>query len=143
MTNRITPRDVQKKRGNPGKYMIIDVRNGEELEGQESDGGNNKIFGAINIPLARLLRDSRNGDLDKLKQVPLFLYSTVGNRADIATDDLNKLGFNALSIQGGFIAWKQEVEGRQNVINIGKFKEVYEKILNKIKIIERKTLHQD
>ena len=65
----------------------------------------------------------------------------MGNRADIATDELNKLGFNAFSIEGGFIAWKQEVEGRQNVVSIGKFKEVYEKILNKIKIIERKTLY--
>lgn len=128
MTNKISPRDLQKKRGEPGKYMIIDVRDGEELEGQEFDGGDSKIFGAVNIPLTQLIKDSRNGDLDRLRQVPLYLYSTVGNRADIATDDLNTQGFNAFSIEGGFIAWKQEIQGRQNIVKFGKFKEVIDKI---------------
>jgi rhodanese-related sulfurtransferase len=128
MTNKIDAKDLQKKRGEPGKYIIIDVRDGEELEGQEFDGGDSKIFGAVNIPLTRLIRHSKNGDLDKLRQVPIYLYSTVGNRADIAADELNKQGFNAFTIKGGFIAWKQEVQGRQNVVKLGKFKEVIDKI---------------
>ena len=127
MTNKISPIELQKKRGEPGKYIIIDVRDGDELKDRESDGGDSKIFGAVNIPLTRLVRDSRNGDLNRLRQVPVYLYSTVGNRADIAADELNKQGFNAFSIEGGFIAWKQEVEGRQNVVRPGKFKEVYDK----------------
>ena len=125
--NKISPKDLEKKRGELGKYIIIDVREGAELEGQEADGGNNKIFGAVNIPFARLIRDSKNGDLDRLRQVPVYLYSTVGKRADIAADELNKLGFNAFSIEGGFVAWKQEVEGRQNVVKLGDFKDVYDK----------------
>ncbi|ALI35538.1 hypothetical protein NMY3_01334 [Candidatus Nitrosocosmicus oleophilus] len=32
------------------------------------------------------------------------------NRANIGTDELNRQGFNAFSIETGFIAWKQEVE---------------------------------
>ena len=128
MTNKIDAKDLQKKRGEPGKYIIIDVRDGAELEGQEFDGGDSKIFGAVNIPLTRLIRHSRNGDLDKLRQVPIYLYSTVGNRADIAADELNKQGFNAFTIKGGFIAWKQEVQGRQNIVKLGKFKEVIDKI---------------
>jgi rhodanese-related sulfurtransferase len=128
MTNKIDAKDLHKKRGEPGKYIIIDVRDGEELEGQEFDGGDSKIFGAVNIPLTRLIRHSRNGDLDKLRQVPIYLYSTVGNRADIAADELNKQGFNAFTIKGGFIAWKQEVQGRQNIVKLGKFKEVIDKI---------------
>ncbi|WP_458747380.1 rhodanese-like domain-containing protein [Candidatus Nitrosocosmicus sp. T] len=63
-----------------------------------------------------------------LRQVPIYLYSTVGNRADIAADELNKQGFNAFTIKGGFIAWKHEVQGRQNVVKLGKFKEVIDKI---------------
>jgi rhodanese-related sulfurtransferase len=106
---------------------MIDVRDGDELEESQADGKNSKIFGAINIPLKGLIRDSKNGDLNRFRQVPLYVYSTVGNRAEIAVDELNKLGFNAFSIEGGFIAWKQEVEGRQNVVNIGKFKEIYDK----------------
>ncbi len=128
MTNKIDPEGLQKKRCELGKYIIIDVRDGQELEGQEFDGGDSKIFGAINIPLTRLIRHSRNGDLDRLRQVPIYLYSTVGDRADIAADELNTQGFNAFTIRGGFIAWKQEVQGRQNVVKLGKFKEVIDKI---------------
>ena len=124
MANKIDPKDLQKKRGEPGKYIIIDVRDEEELEGQEPDGGDSKIFGAVNIPLSRLIRHSRNGDLDRLRQVPIYLYSTVGNRADIAAAELNKQGFNAVIIKGGFVAWKQEVQGRQNIVKLGIFKEV-------------------
>ena len=128
MTNKIDAKDLQKKRGESGKYIIIDVRDGEEIEGQESHGGDSKIFGAVNIPLTRLIRHSKNGDLDRLRQVPIYLYSTVGNRADVAADKLNKQGFNAFTIKGGFIAWKQEVQGRQNVVKLEKFKEVIDKI---------------
>jgi rhodanese-related sulfurtransferase len=128
MTNKIAAKDLQKKRDESGKYIIIDVRDGEEIEGQESDGGDSKIFGAVNIPLTRLIRHSRNGDLDRLRHVPIYLYSTVGNRADIAAEELNKQGFNAFTIKGGFIAWKQEVQGRENVIELSKFKEVIDNI---------------
>jgi rhodanese-related sulfurtransferase len=127
LTNKISPKDLEKKRGEPGKYIIIDVREGNELEGQEVDGGDSKIFGAVNIPFAKLIRDSKNGDLDRLRQVPVYLYSTVGKRADIAADELNKLGFNAFSIEGGFVAWKQEVEGRQNTVSLENFKDIYDK----------------
>ena len=113
MTNKIAPKDLEKKRGEPGKYIIIDVREGDELEGREADGGDSKIFGAVNIPLTQLIRDSKNGNLDRLRQIPVYLYSTVGKRADIAADELKKQGFNAFSIEGGFIAWKQEVQGRR------------------------------
>lgn len=112
MTNKITPRDLQKKREEEGKYVIIDVREGKELEVQASDGGDSKIFGASNIPLGCLIRDSRNGDLDRLRQVPICVYSTTGYRAEIAAGELNRQGFNAISIEGGYLAWKQEVEGR-------------------------------
>jgi len=73
MINKISPIDLHKKRGDSGKYIIIDVREGDELEVQESDGGDSKIFGASNIPLGRLIRDSRNGDLDRLRQVPVYV----------------------------------------------------------------------
>ena len=138
MTNKIDPKELHRKRGEQGKYIIIDVRDGKELEGQESDGGDSKIFGAVNIPLTRLLSDLRNGDLDRLRQVTIYLYSTVGNRADIAADELNKQGFNSFSIRGGYIAWKQEVEGRQNVVKPGKFREVYEKIAKKLRSSKEK-----
>ncbi len=126
MTNKISPKDLEKKRDESGKYIIIDVREGDELEGREADGGDSKIFGAVNMPLSQLIRDSKNGDLDRLRQVPVYLYSTVGKRADIAADELNKQGFNAFSIEGGFVAWKEEVEGRQNVVKLKDFKDIYD-----------------
>ena len=54
VTNKISPKDLEKKRVESGKYIIIDVREGDELEGQEANGGGSKIFGAVNIPLLSL-----------------------------------------------------------------------------------------
>ncbi|HKO64863.1 MAG TPA: hypothetical protein VJU13_06645 [Candidatus Nitrosocosmicus sp.] len=50
----------------------------------------------------------------------------MGKRADIGADERNKQGFNAISIEGGFVAWKQQVEGRQNVVKLKDFKDIYD-----------------
>lgn len=84
-------------------------------------------MGSIQYTTGTLNKRLRNGDLDRHTQVPVYLYFTVGNRANIGTGELNKQGFNAFSIEGGFIAWKREVEGRQSVVKLEKFKEVYDK----------------
>jgi rhodanese-related sulfurtransferase len=43
------------------KYIIIDIRESDEVEVKEADGGDSKIFGAVNIPFEQLVRNSRNG----------------------------------------------------------------------------------
>ncbi len=48
--------------------------------------------------------------LDKLQ---FILYSSDGFRGNVAADILNKQGFNAINIQGGFFAWKENEQRRK------------------------------
>jgi rhodanese-related sulfurtransferase len=77
--------------------MYVDVREGEE----------GMIDGAMNIPLGQLIRKARHGDLDDLKRKKIATYCSGGYRGNIAADELNKLGFDAVNIEGGYSAWKE------------------------------------
>jgi rhodanese-related sulfurtransferase len=78
------------------------VREPDELkEGQ--------IDGAISLPLGRLIREAKHGDLDEIKgKKKIYTYCSGGYRGNIAADELNKQGFNAINIEGGYIAWKKQ-----------------------------------
>jgi rhodanese-related sulfurtransferase len=116
MADEITPRELQERRlKKKDKYIIIDVRESDEIEVKETNGGNSKIFGASNIPLGQLIRDSRNGDLDDLRQITIYTYSSDGFRGNVAAEILNKQGFNAINIRGGFFAWKEDEQRRKTV----------------------------
>jgi rhodanese-related sulfurtransferase len=79
------------------EYVIINVREADELkEGQ--------IDGAISLPLGRLIRKTRHGDLDEIKREEIYSYCSGGYRGNIAADELNKQGFNAITIEGGYSA---------------------------------------
>ncbi len=117
MADKITPKELQEKRLKEDKYIIIDVRESGEVEVKEADGGDSKIFGAVNIPFERLVRNSRNGDLDDLRLITIYTYSSDGYRGNVAADELNKQGFNAINIEGGFFAWKdEEKQKRTNAV---------------------------
>jgi rhodanese-related sulfurtransferase len=58
MADKITPKELQAR---TDEYMIIDVREADELE-------EGKIDGAVNIPLGQLIRKARQGDLNDLKR---------------------------------------------------------------------------
>jgi rhodanese-related sulfurtransferase len=114
MADEITPRELQERRlKKKDKYIIIDVRESDEIAVKGIDVKESKIFGASNIPIGRLLRDSRNGDLDDLRQITIYTYSSDGFRGNIAADILNKQGFHAINIHGGFFAWKEEEQRRK------------------------------
>ncbi len=113
MADEITPKELQERKLKKDKYIIIDVRESDEIEVKETDGGDSKIFGASNIPIGQLIRDSRNGDLDDLRQITIYTYSSDGFRGNVAADILNKQGFNAINIQGGFFAWKENEQRRK------------------------------
>jgi len=58
MAEKITPKELQARKD---EYVIIDVREPDELkEGQ--------IDGAISLPLGRLIREAKHGDLDEIKR---------------------------------------------------------------------------
>jgi rhodanese-related sulfurtransferase len=100
MAEKITPKELQARKD---EYVIIDVREPDELkEGQ--------IDGAISLPLGRLIREARHGDLDEIKKKKIYTYCSGGYRGNIAADELNKQGFNAITIEGGYSAWKKQEE---------------------------------
>jgi rhodanese-related sulfurtransferase len=96
MADKMTPKELQKAKD---EYTILDVREADELE-------EGKIDGAVNIPLGRLIREARRSDIDDLKTKKIITYCSSGYRGNIAADELNKQGFDTVTIEGGYAAWK-------------------------------------
>ena len=90
MANKVTSKELQERQD---EYMYVDVREADELE-------EGMIEGAMNIPLGLLIRKARNGDLDDLKRKKIVTYCSGGYRGNIAADELNKLGFDTVNIEG-------------------------------------------
>lgn len=104
MVYKITPKELQ---GRKDEYLIVDVREADELEEE------GKIDGAVNMPLGELIRKARHGDLNDLKANKIVTYCSGGYRGNIAADELNKQGFDAVTIEGGYSAWKDEEKKKQ------------------------------
>ena len=98
MANKVTSKELQEEKE---EYTIIDVREADELE-------EGKIDGAVNIPLGQLIRKARHGDLNDLKGKKICTYCSGRYRGNMAADELNRHGFDAVTIEGGYSAWKDE-----------------------------------
>jgi rhodanese-related sulfurtransferase len=96
MANTITSKELREKQE---RYVYVDVREADEI-------GEGMIEGAVNIPLGLLIRKARHDDLDDLKRKKIVTYCSGGYRGNIAADELNKLGFDTVSIEGGYSAYK-------------------------------------
>ena len=98
MDYKITPKELQEAKD---QYVILDVQEANELKAGMIDE-------AINIPLGQLIRKARHGDIDDLKGKRICTYCSGGYRGNIAADELNKQGFDAVTIEGGYSAYKDE-----------------------------------
>ena len=96
MASKLTSKELRERKE---EYTILDVREADELE-------EGKIDGAVNIPLGQLIRKARHGDIDDVKGKKIITYCNSGYRGNIAADELNKQGFDAETIEGGYSAWK-------------------------------------
>ena len=96
MANKVTSKELEQRQD---EYKYVDVREADELE-------EGMINGAMNIPLGLLIRRARQGDLDDLKRKKIVTYCSGGYRGNIAADELNKLGFDTVTIEGGYSAYK-------------------------------------
>ena len=104
MADKITAKDlVEKKRD----FVLVDVREADEVA---EDG---TIEGAVNIPLGQLIRKARQGGLEDLKGKTVCTYCNGGYRGNIGADELKKKGFTAVTIEGGYAAWKEERDGKE------------------------------
>ena len=80
------------------QYVIIDVREPDEVV-------NGSIENSQNMPLGLTIRNAKKGQIDDLKDKKICVYCASGYRGNIAADELVKAGFNAVNLEGGFMAW--------------------------------------
>jgi rhodanese-related sulfurtransferase len=105
MANKISPKELSERKD---EYLIIDVREADEVN---EDG---KIESATNMPLGQLIKKARHGDVDdELKGKKICTYCSSGYRGNIAAEELEKLGFDAVTIEGGYSAWKEEKQKKE------------------------------
>jgi rhodanese-related sulfurtransferase len=104
MADKITAKDLAEKKSD---FVLIDVREADEVA---EDG---MIQGAVNIPLGQLIRKGRQGGLYDLKGKTICTYCNGGYRGNIGADELNKKGFTAVTMDGGYEAWKEEEKKKQ------------------------------
>jgi len=81
-------------------YVIIDVRESDELE-------SGKIENSMHMPLGLTIRKAKKGGIEDLKGKKLCTYCASGYRGNIAADELNKAGFDAITLEGGFPSWNK------------------------------------
>jgi len=80
--------------------VILDVRELDELEG-------GKIDTCTHMPLGLAIRNANKGEIDDLKDKKICTYCRNGYRGNIAADELIKKGFDAVTLDGGFMAWEK------------------------------------
>lgn len=91
---------AEKLKEQKDEFLIIDVRESDELPGRQIDG-------SINIPLGLAIRNARQGKLEHLKGKKIVCHCSAGYRGNIAAEELCKCGIQAVNLEGGFEAWSK------------------------------------
>ncbi|MCH8834202.1 MAG: rhodanese-like domain-containing protein [Thaumarchaeota archaeon] len=97
MPEKISGNDLRAKKD---EFVIIDVREADELEG-------GKIEGSIHMPLGLTIRNAKKKQIEEMRGKKICTYCGTGYRGSIAADELNKEGFDAVTLEGGFPSWNQ------------------------------------
>lgn len=97
MAQTISSKDLRARKS---EFAIIDVRESDEL-------AQGTIEGSTFMPLGALIRNAKKGKLDHLKGKKICTHCSAGYRGNIAADELNKVGFQAINLEGGFEAWNK------------------------------------
>ena len=97
MPEKISGNDLRAKKD---EFIIIDVREADELEG-------GKIEGSIHMPLGLTIRNAKKKQIEEMRGKKICTYCGTGYRGSIAADELNKEGFDAVTLDGGFPSWNQ------------------------------------
>lgn len=97
MAEKITANDLKSQKND---YVIIDVRETDELEG-------GKIEDSVHMPLGLSIRNAKKKQIEDLRDKKICTYCGTGYRGNIAADELVKEGFNAVTLEGGYTSWNQ------------------------------------
>ena len=99
MAQQITVQDLQAKLTSDEPVTIIDVRENDEI-------AVSKLECAIHIPMQDIPQNVATLPKDK----PLYIMCRVGGRSEQVADFLEGMGYNAINITGGMIAWQQHID---------------------------------
>ena len=97
MANKITSKDLKSQKND---YVIIDVRESDELEG-------GKIEDSVHMSLGLSIRNAKKKQIEDFRDKKICTYCGTGYRGNIAADELVKEGFNAVTLEGGYTSWSQ------------------------------------
>ena len=81
-------------------FVIIDVREADEIT-------NGKIENSVHMPLGLTIRNAKKKQIEEMRNKKICTYCGTGYRGNIAADELNKEGFNAVTLEGGYTSWSQ------------------------------------
>ncbi|SFS73557.1 rhodanese-like domain-containing protein [Sphingobacterium wenxiniae] len=102
--NEVTVQELKNMIDNQEDFQLIDVR--ETFEYEVSN------LGGLNIPLAGIVIESDKISKDK----PVIIQCRSGKRSAQAVMLLEQQGFDNLSnLQGGILAWKEEIDPELDV----------------------------
>lgn len=88
----------EKLKVNKESYVIIDVREADELSGGQIDG-------SMHMPLGLAIRNAKKKQIENLRGKKICTYCGTGYRGNIAADELKKEGFDAVTLDGGYPSW--------------------------------------
>ena len=97
MADKISASDLKAQKDS---FVIIDVREADELAG-------GKVEDSIHMPLGLTIRNAKKKQIEDLRGKKICTYCGTGYRGNIAADELNKEGFNAVTLDGGYPSWAQ------------------------------------
>lgn len=97
MAQTISAKDLKARRQ---EFVIIDVRESDEL-------AQGAIEGSIHMPLGAVIRNAKKGKLEDLKSKKICTHCSGEYRGNMAAEELNKAGFQAVNLEGGFEAWSK------------------------------------
>ena len=95
MADKITASELKSKKED---FVIIDVRELDEL-------ASGKIDGSVHMPLGLAIRNAKKKQIEDLRDKKICTYCGTGYRGNIAADELNKEGFSAVTLDGGYPSW--------------------------------------
>ena len=97
MADKITAKELMSQKND---FVIIDVRESDELE-------SGKIEDSVHMPLGFSIRSAKKKQIEDLRDKKICTYCGTGYRGNIAADELVKEGFNAVTLEGGYLSWNQ------------------------------------
>ena len=95
MADKISANELRSKKED---FVIIDVRESDEI-------APGKIEGSVHMPLGLTIRNAKKKQIEDLRSKKICTYCGTGYRGNIAADELNKEGFNAVTLDGGYSSW--------------------------------------